>query len=113
MAITPEDLRQASQKKSLAGSLCQLSGAMLAVIGGGLTVGIALGGGGMYALVIGGWTTIGLTLAGAPVAALGSIANSQKASKEMMLLYLRESMDQAPSQRIAPPPPPPMTTGRQ
>jgi hypothetical protein len=91
MAINPEELRQASKKASIAGGFCQLSGAMLAVIGGGLTITTVLGGGGLYGLLLGGSATFLLALAGAPVAALGSIANSQKASKEMLLLYIRES----------------------
>jgi len=84
MAINPEELRQASKKASIAGGFCQLSGAMLAVIGGGLTITTVLGGGGLYGLFLGGSATFLLALAGAPVAALGSIANSQKASKEML-----------------------------
>lgn len=107
MAINPEELRQASQKGSLAGGLCQFSGAMLAVIGGGLTMATVLGGGGIYGLLLGGSATFALALAGAPIAALGSIANSQKASKEMLLLYIRENIDQTPPRRSAPPPPPP------
>jgi len=36
---------------------------------------------------------------GAPLAALGSIANSQKASREMLLLYIRESVAEPPRRR--------------
>jgi len=99
MTINLEELRQASQKVSLAGGFCQLSGAMLAVIGGVLTMGTVLGGGGLYGLLLGGSATFLLALAGAPVAALGSIANSQKASKEMLLLYIRESVAESPRRR--------------
>jgi hypothetical protein len=108
MAINPEELRQASQKGSLAGIACQFSGAMLAVFGCGLTAATVLGGGGLYGLLLGGSATFALALAGAPIAALGSIANSQKASKEMLLLYVKDSIDKTPPRRIAPPPPPPL-----
>jgi hypothetical protein len=101
MAINSEELRQASKKASIAGGFCQLSGAMLAVIGSGLTITTVLGGGGLYGLFLGGSATFLLALAGAPVAALGSIANSQKASKEMLLLYIRESAAE-PARRRAP-----------
>ncbi len=99
MAINPEALRQASQKVSLAGGFCQLSGALLVVTGGVLTLATVLGGGGLYGLLFGGSASFLLALAGAPVAALGSIANSQKASKEMLLLYIRDSVAEQPRRR--------------
>lgn len=107
LTINPEELRQASQKSSLAGGLCQFTGFMLAMGGGWVTAATIMGWGGLYGLLLEGSLTFALALAGTPVAALGSIANSQKASKEMLLLYIRENTKQEPPRRIAPPPPPP------
>ena len=122
MAISQDDIQRASQKTSLAGGLCQLSGALLAVIGGLLTLGTAMNGGGAGALLLGGSATLALAMAGAPIAALGSIANSQKASKELLLLQVKASAAEPPRRwepdppawegprnqgAGAPPPPPP------
>lgn len=128
MVITPEQLRRASKTRSLSGDLCQLSGSLLAVAGGFMTVGAMFNGGGLPALLLGGSASLALALAGAPVAALGSIANSQKVSKELLLLDLKDrASDPTPewpaeAQRPvrtasqggaagAPPPPPPPPSG--
>lgn len=76
----------------MAGQLCQISGAGLAAIGGAITVGSVLNGGGLAGLLVGGSATVALALAGAPIAALGSIANSQKASRELLALHISENM---------------------
>lgn len=99
MVIRPEEIEQASRKQSLAGGLCQLSGSLLAVIAGALTIGTVFSGGGFAGLLFGGSATFALALAGAPLAAIGSIANSQKASKELLLLYVRESAADLPRRR--------------
>jgi len=91
MAISPEEIDRASRAQSLAGGICQLSGSLLAVIAGGITALSVFAGGGLTGLFFGGSATLALAIAGAPLAALGSIANSQKASKELLLLYIRES----------------------
>ncbi len=53
----------------------------------------------MAGLLFGGSATFALALAGAPIAALGSIANSQKASREILLLYVSESVTEPPRRR--------------
>ena len=130
MVINPEELRRASKASSLSGDLCKLSGALLAVVGGLMTVGVTANGGGLPALLLGGSASLALALAGAPVAALGSIANSQKASKELLLLYLKDraaeptpewpagvprparQVSQGSTAGAPPPPPPPPPTGQ-
>lgn len=100
MVISPGELKRASQTQSLAGGLCQLSGVLVAVVSGGITVFSVLNGGGLAGLLFGGSATFVLALAGAPIAALESIANSQKASKELLLLYVSESVDIPPRRRL-------------
>ena len=99
MVIRPDELKRASRTQSLAGGLCQLSGVLLAVVGGSVTIASVLNGGGLAGLLLGGSATFALALAGAPIAALGSIANSQKASKEILLLYVSESVTEPPIRR--------------
>jgi hypothetical protein len=99
MVILPEELNRANRKQSLAGGLCQLSGVLLAVVGGSITIVSVLNGGGLAGLLVGGSATFALALAGAPIAALGSIANSQKASKELLFLYVSESVTEPPRRR--------------
>ena len=106
MVIRPEELKRASQKQSLAGGLCQLSGVLLVVIGAAATGISVSNGGGLAGLFLGGSATFAMALAGAPLAALGSIANSQKASKELLLLYISESVGEPPRRR------PPESRGR-
>ena len=91
MAIRPDELELARRTGSIAGYLCQFSGSLLALIGGVSTVAVVAKGGGLAGLLVGGSVTFGLALAGAPIAALGSIANSQKASKELLFLYVQET----------------------
>jgi len=96
VAIRLDDLERARKTQSLAGGLCQLSGSLLAVIAGAITIGTVANGGGLSSLLFGGSASFALALAGAPLAALGSIANSQKASKELLLLYVRENAAKPP-----------------
>jgi hypothetical protein len=99
VVIKPEELVKARRTQSVAGGLCQISGALLAVVAGSITIGSVLSGGGLTGLLFGGSATFALALVGAPLAALGSIANSQKASKELLLLYVSESVAEPPRQR--------------
>lgn len=103
MVIRPEEFQRARRTQSLAGGLCQLSGALLSVVAGSITIGSVLSGSGLAGLLFGGSATFALALAGAPLAALGSIANSQKASKELLLLYVSESVAE-PQMRRPPEP---------
>lgn len=99
MVIRPEEFLLASRDKSVAGGICQLIGTGLAVVGGLITIGSVLSGRGLEGLLIGGSATFALAMAGAPIAALGSIANSQKASKELLRLYVSESVEEPPRRR--------------
>lgn len=95
MAIRFDEFERASRAQSISGNFCKFSGSMLAIIGGLMTIAIVANGGGLNGLLMGGSVTFGLALAGAPIAALGSIANSQKASKELLSLYVKESVRQS------------------
>jgi hypothetical protein len=99
VVIRPEEFLRASRTQSLAGGLCQLIGSGLAVVAGLITIGSVLSGRGLDGLLIGGSATFALAMAGAPIAALGSIANSQKASKELLKLYVSESVEDPPRRR--------------